>query len=548
MKRPAKKKNKSTNQPSKKSGAEKRLKRNSLELSIIIPAFNLGQDLSRCLDSVLAQENVEFEVIVVDDCSTDNTLSIIRRYAEKDKRIVPICLAKNSGPSAARNAALDLAKGEYIHFCDGDDSVIDGAYAELLRVAYEEDSDIVTANYSRRYPSEHNVIRPFSNYQAPTGIERCFESGNTTLWNKIYRREFIGKQRFNVSLRYYEDYLFFYQLIKKNPNVSYTDEFVYVYTDPYQQVSSDYYTNKIRNANMDVIHGVCVVWRVLFSEEPSEHIKLWQYAYCWNLSWYYQWSWILLQDVSERKQAFEMLRELLMWVQEHIDFCDWNEENHMDQFIEIFHVDYQTFCSISFEDYLMRLALHNNVCPRAATHAFRRKFGMLSEAVRDEKITEDIRAQLDELREIYQKEFKNRRLWASHYWSVLDGIMNDYWRLLVSENKKEACFSEIKVCMAELWEKNALCRFNHPDDIWRFQSIFGIDYAMFQTFTMSQYLLVCSFRVQRTAGSNLNCQTISGAVDINSIAGAFESGNVGMKGILRALKGWLKFKLKRKRT
>ena len=182
-----------------------------IDLSAIIPAYKVEKSIADCLESILKQNVDKMEIIIIDDGSIDNTRTIIEKYAEKYKQIVPVFCFENKGVSAARNAGLDVAHGDYIHFCDGDDSVPDRAYEELLRIAKEENADLVTGNYSRMYPNENSVIKPFSHYTAPTGKERCFESGNSMLWNKIYRRSLFEKNhlRFDEELKIYEDCLFF---------------------------------------------------------------------------------------------------------------------------------------------------------------------------------------------------------------------------------------------------------------------------------------------------------------------------------------------------
>lgn len=93
----------------------------SCKVSIIVPAYNVEKYLRYCLDSILSQTLTDFEVVCVDDGSPDNSLAILKEYAEKDSRFNVLTQA-NQGVAAARNAALDLAKGDFIHFMDPDDA------------------------------------------------------------------------------------------------------------------------------------------------------------------------------------------------------------------------------------------------------------------------------------------------------------------------------------------------------------------------------------------------------------------------------------------
>ena len=96
-------------------------------ISIIVPVYNVEKYLERCLDSILSQTFSDFELILVNDGSTDHSLEICRSYAEKDERILLID-QENRGLSAARNAGIAVAKGEYLGFVDSDDYIAQNMY------------------------------------------------------------------------------------------------------------------------------------------------------------------------------------------------------------------------------------------------------------------------------------------------------------------------------------------------------------------------------------------------------------------------------------
>lgn len=118
------------------------------KISIIIPTYNVAGYLEKCLDSLLAQTFKEYEIIVVDDGSTDKTPGICDQYAEKDNRIT-IIHKKNEGVSKARNTGIDIAKGEYILFYDGDDFVEPYTCEELYNMAKEKNVDTIIYGYHR---------------------------------------------------------------------------------------------------------------------------------------------------------------------------------------------------------------------------------------------------------------------------------------------------------------------------------------------------------------------------------------------------------------
>lgn len=113
-----------------------------MKLSFVTPAYNAGKTVCRCLDSVIAQTDSEWELIVVDDGSIDNTYEIIKSYAEKDSRIIALT-QKNQGPGIARNYAIEHTTGDYIAFLDSDD-YIEPKYVESVKEKFKKDElDVV---------------------------------------------------------------------------------------------------------------------------------------------------------------------------------------------------------------------------------------------------------------------------------------------------------------------------------------------------------------------------------------------------------------------
>lgn len=112
-------------------------------ISVLIPIYNVERYLPRCLDSVLAQTFSDFEVICVNDKSPDNSLDILKEYAQKDVRIRIIDKPRNEGSMMARHTGYTNAKGRYLFFLDGDDSLPANAFETLYRKSVESDADIV---------------------------------------------------------------------------------------------------------------------------------------------------------------------------------------------------------------------------------------------------------------------------------------------------------------------------------------------------------------------------------------------------------------------
>lgn len=117
-------------------------------VSIIIPAYNVAGYINSCLDSIIAQTFTDFEVIAVNDGSTDNTGDILDEYANRDERI-RVIHKKNGGVSAARNDGIEAARGEYFLFFDSDDFVEPYTIAELVQIMREKESDVLIYGYHR---------------------------------------------------------------------------------------------------------------------------------------------------------------------------------------------------------------------------------------------------------------------------------------------------------------------------------------------------------------------------------------------------------------
>lgn len=117
-------------------------------LSIIVPIYNSGEYLSATLENVLAQNYEKYELILVDDGSTDGSGALCDEFAERDPRI-RVIHQKNAGVSAARNAGLDAAGGEYVGFVDSDDLIEPEMFSTLTGIAAQYDADIVQCRHDR---------------------------------------------------------------------------------------------------------------------------------------------------------------------------------------------------------------------------------------------------------------------------------------------------------------------------------------------------------------------------------------------------------------
>ncbi len=171
-------------------------------LSIIVPVYNVATLLPRCLDSILRQEFRDFELICVNDGSTDDSLSILQQYASRDGRVKVVHSQDNCGLSVTRNRGLEVATGEYIGFCDADDSIDADFFAKLISAVQRYGADIAMAG---------TKLNATSAVTQPTGVHEALADKiaslpNGSVWDKIYRGDLIRKNnlRFPAGL-FWED-------------------------------------------------------------------------------------------------------------------------------------------------------------------------------------------------------------------------------------------------------------------------------------------------------------------------------------------------------
>lgn len=205
-------------------------------ISIIIPVYNAGDCLERCLESILGQGSGLHEVIVVDDGSTDSSPDICDTYAVRDPRVK--CLhKKNGGVSSARNAGLAVASGNYVMFVDADDTLSDEAVSKLKSIIEDYEPDFILGSYNiytndvydRFCNAGKGVYQLLNNFlEDKLGADgELFRSP----WAKVYKLSVIRDNglRFNESLCYAEDKLFVYGFLRHINYAASIDESVYEY-------------------------------------------------------------------------------------------------------------------------------------------------------------------------------------------------------------------------------------------------------------------------------------------------------------------------------
>lgn len=159
------------------------------ELSIIVPVYNTKRYLSRCIESILCQTFNDFELILVDDGSTDGSANICDHYKAIDNR-VKVIHKRNEGVSKTRNTGLKCASGKYITFCDSDDYYSPDWIEKLLNAARKYQADCVSVMLNQKI-AERSIEINQDNDLTDYVVRRLLQSDGWAVWNRLYRTEII---------------------------------------------------------------------------------------------------------------------------------------------------------------------------------------------------------------------------------------------------------------------------------------------------------------------------------------------------------------------
>lgn len=205
-------------------------------ISVIVPVYKVEKYLKRCVDSILAQTYPCLEVILVDDGSPDGCPAICDEYAREDRR-VRVIHKENGGLSDARNAGIDIAKGQFLGFVDSDDYVHPRFYELLLQALKEEGADIAGCDVKKIYETgtveeeEKEAVRSeiYSGREATANLyDAQLYLKSVVIWNKLYKKELFKDVRFPKG-KLHEDEFTSYRLLYQSKSVVYIDRAYYFY-------------------------------------------------------------------------------------------------------------------------------------------------------------------------------------------------------------------------------------------------------------------------------------------------------------------------------
>lgn len=206
-----------------------------MKVSIVIPIYKAEKYLPTCVDSVLGQTYKDLEVILVDDASPDRCGEICEEYAKKDSR-VRVIHKENEGVSKARNAGLAIATGDYVQFVDSDDYLAEDMTKKLVEQMEQQNVDMVLCGFFEKNLNFERVSKAeeqpgiYTREQILINIMRnpySFHYG--VLWNKLFKRELLGKLLFSSDMDFGEDFIFNLHYLAHTEKITVIAEPLYYY-------------------------------------------------------------------------------------------------------------------------------------------------------------------------------------------------------------------------------------------------------------------------------------------------------------------------------
>ena len=219
-------------------------------VSIIVPVHNAAGSLHRALRSVLSQTLTDYELILVDDCSADESIRILRKYCELDERVRLYSTATNSGPGVARNVGLRSAKGRYIAFLDADDFWIRNKLEQQVR-CFEDDEVILSHTRVILLNTRGDIVGILGG-RKEMHLFDMYVGNRVTMSSAMVRADLIGADEM-PEMRNREDYAYWISLLRRNSGyIAYVPEFLVGYVKMPGSVSSSILRNVVDTYRMYV--------------------------------------------------------------------------------------------------------------------------------------------------------------------------------------------------------------------------------------------------------------------------------------------------------
>jgi len=277
-----------------------------IKLSVIIPVYNVAEHLPKCIESILETSELSAEFIFVDDGSMDESLSILKEYSSRDVRMTVIT-KDNGGCASARNAGLDVARGQYVGFVDGDDYIDGKLFDSLLEAVYgiEGGYDYAYSGYSEYYQDSDSVRKVLNDKLSEPYISgvtdfdlvnRLMVNTRVAIWRAIYKRSILERHgiKFHEEIKRFDDlpfrveflmvaqssicvpqHLYFYRLNRAGQDVAVNDDRLYVHFDIFRILDrylDEYIKTCLNERESDIDAAIMIEKQITYDQ--SDVIKV----------------------------------------------------------------------------------------------------------------------------------------------------------------------------------------------------------------------------------------------------------------------------------
>lgn len=305
------------------------------KISVVIPVYNVGKYLARCLDSVINQTFKDIEIICINDCSPDNSAEILQEYAEKESKIKIVNRKENGGLSAARHSGLDVAGGEYIYFLDSDD---------WIELDFLEKMYLAITTQKQKVVCCTNVVSVMEDGSTKQMIKRDFDEGIfpyykscQMAWSWLLKKDFLDEFEviFPLGLKY-EDTYFFNVLIRSLENVYIINSTTYYHFENKNSIMGNSKDRIIKD--FDIIKIIELIY---------DYYKRNDLLKKWTIPFFYMPKYMI--NIHQNKSEFYLkLKEFFLEIKDSINA---HKNLYTDLELTFF---YEVIDSLSYEDYKVK--------------------------------------------------------------------------------------------------------------------------------------------------------------------------------------------------
>lgn len=316
------------------------------KISVIVPVYNTEKWLRRCIDSILGQTFADFELLLIDDGSTDGSGAICDEYAEADQR-VRVFHKPNGGVSSARNLGLDNAKGKWITFADADDWIDVDYFDKVMAADCCNIADTIVSNFKNVHKGGTDIYK--YNHKGEDLVRSIrkllITMGGTCVWAKFFRKELIRKHNiiFPMGIRYCEDFRFCTEAYLYSSNIGYVNS-----CDGYNYFERE--SSVCQNIDDSHILEAVEMNNQIYELTVKKNVNsLYEKHICWRILSSTQ-DWVMVL------QKHQLLKNAYPYRKRYILTCPlfWNIRQKLLVFFELNNIDFIVRCFLSVRKFLKR--------------------------------------------------------------------------------------------------------------------------------------------------------------------------------------------------